>query len=422
MKKMILVTTVLFLAVASMAQPAPNNDEEVIRKVADNILQTALFEFEGVYNKETYKKAADVPDTVSVRIKSPYGGWGYTNGVLNMAMINLSDYLNDPKYTNYSQQQVAFAFDNYKVFEERYKKSVAGNPNPTTGAIRRFPFSALFVMRELDDCGAMGASVMDVYEKVKRPEYREYIDKAAKHITQIQDRLKDGTLARKNPNPLTIWADDLYMSVPFLSRMGKLTGDRKYFDDAVKQVLSFSNYLWDAEKSLYYHCYFDDLKRTGVAFWGRCNGWMMIAQLHLLSFLPENHPQRNAILKNLERQILGIAKYQNADGLWHQVLDKSDSYLESSCTAMFVYAIAKAVNKGWIDKRYISIALTGWNGLKAQKITPDGQLKDVCVGTGIANDIGFYYNRPARLNDSHGLGPVLDAGIEVMKYKKAASR
>jgi rhamnogalacturonyl hydrolase YesR len=186
-------------------------------------------------------------------------------------------------------------------------------------------------------------------------------------------------------------------------------------------VLKFTEYLWNKDKELYYHLYYSDLKRNGVAHWGRCNGWVMMAQVHLLNFLPADHPQRETLIKNLERQILGIAKYQNADGLWHQVLDKSDSYVESSCSAMFVYGTARAVNQGWIDKRYATIATTGWEGLKAQKITPEGQLKDVCIGTGIQDDMVFYYTRPARLNEKHGLGAVIEAGIEVMKLKKSQS-
>jgi rhamnogalacturonyl hydrolase YesR len=145
----------------------------------------------------------------------------------------------------------------------------------------------------------------------------------------------------------------------------------------------------------------------------------MMAQVHLMNFLPADHPKRDDLIKNLERQILGIAKYQNGKGLWYQLLDRSDSYTESSCTAMFVYSIARAVNEGWIDNRYGSIAIRGWEGLKEHKITHDGQVKDICVGTGIQDDLVFYYRRPARTNETHGLGAVIDAGIEVMRLKAA---
>ncbi|MCX6238009.1 MAG: glycoside hydrolase family 88 protein [Bacteroidia bacterium] len=403
MKLITCICLILLFAYQLKAQ----EDEIIVRKVADNVLKNDAFQFEGVYNNQTYNSSKDIPDTVTVRLKSPYSGWYYVNGVLNMAMIDLGDFLKDEKYTNHAIQHVTFSLENYKYFENRK------NQND-----RRIPFRPIINIRELDDCGAMGASVIEVYQKVNKPEFRSYIDRTANHITNIQERLEDGTLVRKAPNPMTLWADDLYMSVPFLARMGKLTGDTKYYDDAIRQVLNFDKYLWDPGKELYYHCYFDDLKRNGVAHWGRCNGWIMCAQVHLLNMLPTNYPKRDLIIKTLERQIVGISKYQNGNGIWYQVLDKNDSYPESSCTAMFVYSIARAVNEGWIDKRYASIALTGWDGLKKLMITPDGQMKDVCVGTGIQNDLFFYYNRPAKADDTHGTGSLIEAGIEVIKLKK----
>jgi unsaturated rhamnogalacturonyl hydrolase len=231
-KYLLLFFCLLLLLQQNIAQPAADsiNDEEVLRRVADKIISETIYEFEGLYNKQTYTSSNDVPDTATVRIKSGYAGWGYPNGVLNMAMLNLSDFLKDTKYADHTKKQVAFTFDNYKVFEQRYNKALATNPAMTVQQRRRFPFSSHFVMKELDDCGAMGASLLDVYQTVKREDYLTYIKKAANHITTIQDRFADGTLARKNPHQLTLWADDLFMSVPFLSRMGKLAGEQKYFD------------------------------------------------------------------------------------------------------------------------------------------------------------------------------------------------
>jgi len=80
-------------------------------------------------------------------------------------------------------------------------------------------------MKERDDCGAMGAAVINVYQLDTKNEYKAYIDSAAQHILYGQHRLADGTLCRAFPHKMTVWADDAYMSVSFLSQMGKLTGD-----------------------------------------------------------------------------------------------------------------------------------------------------------------------------------------------------
>ncbi len=408
MKKNLLFYMCLMLTIALQSQDM-DIDEIVVRRIAGYILDHTELSFITADGQHTYLTVKDIPDDVEVQLKSTFGEWHYTNGVLNMAMIDLAKYTGEEKYFDYAAGHVAFGMDNYKFFQKRFRHD---RPH------YYYPFGQLWTMGELDDCGAMGASMIEVYQKIKRDDYREYIGNTAMHITERQERLDDGTLVREFPHRMTIWGDDLYMSVPFLARMGVLSGDKKYFDDAVSQVLNFTKYLWDEQKELYYHCYYTDLERNGVAHWGRCNGWIMMAKVHLLNFLPGDHPGRNAVIKDLEQQIIGIAKYQDANGLWHQVLDKSDSYTESSCSAMFVYCIARAVNQGWIDDRYASIAVTGWEGLKAHKITVEGQLKDVCVGTGIEDNLVFYYNRPARLNEKHGLGAVLEAGIEIIKLKK----
>ena len=130
--------------------------------------------------------------------------------------------------------------------------------------------------------------------------------------------------------------------------------------------------------------------------------------------MPADHPQRSTLLALLQRHILGVARYQGGDGLWHQLLDKEDSYLETSATAMFTYAVARAVNKGYIAQRYASIAQRGWEGVQS-KIRPDGQVEGVCAGTGVGDDLVHYYHRPTPLNDIHGIGAVLLAGCEVLQ-------
>jgi unsaturated rhamnogalacturonyl hydrolase len=218
---------------------------------------------------------------------------------------------------------------------------------------------------------------------------------------------------------MTLWADDLFMSVPFLARMGKLTGDARYFDDAIKQVENFNKYLYDPMTGLYFHNYYSDVEMNGVGHWGRANGWLAVAQCQLLNNLPANHPKRPELIRFLLRQIVGYARYQDQSGLWHQLLDKPDSYQETSVTAMFTYAVAHAVNEGWINENYISIAKEGWRGL-AGKITEDGQLQDVCIGTNMDAALKFYYTRPTALNDTHGLGAFLLAGTEMIKAEKKA--
>ncbi len=273
-------------------------------------------------------------------------------------------------------------------------------------------------MSLLDHVGAMGASVLAVHEINPQKRYREYLDSAANYIMTKEKRLEDGTFCRTFPFEMTVWGDDLYMSIPFLARMGALTGEQKYFDEATKQVILFNKHLWDPQTNLFFHCWYNDIKQNGVAHWGRCNGWIIMAQIELLSQLPENYPQREELIRLLTRQIVGLSRYQDASGLWHQLIDRENTYLETSATAIFTYAIAKAINEGWLDNRYAYIAAQGWEGLSG-KILADGQVEGICMGTGISTATFYYANRPTPLNDIHGLGAALLAGSEVMKlYQK----
>jgi rhamnogalacturonyl hydrolase YesR len=140
----------------------------------------------------------------------------------------------------------------------------------------------------------------------------------------------------------------------------------------------------------------------------------MMAAVELLDNLPADHPLRPQIIKLLQAHAQAIASLQSGSGLWHQMLDRPDSYLETSCSAMFAYSMARAVNHGWLDAAgYGPVALAAWNGLTTQ-VTADGRVTGVCVGTSYADDYAYYYYRP-RQDDVHGYGPVLLAGSEIIR-------
>lgn len=393
-----------FFIAGAFAQRVPS-DEECLRAVADNILRQPVREFVGVENKQVYKSTAEIPDGVDVTFASPLAEWHYSNGVLDMSMIRLGKFLGEEKYIDYARQHVAYGFSNYEYFKNTFR----GDRNHW-----HWPFGQLWNFKELDDMGAMGAAVVNVYELDPQPEYKTYYERAAQHVMYDQVRLADGTLARTFPRDMTVWADDVYMSVSLLSQVGKITGDAQYFDMATKQIRQIAGYLWDPNKELYYHCYYTDLDRNGVAYWGRANGWIAYSITMLLDVTPVDYPARAELIALLERQVVGASRYQQANGMWNQLLDKPDSYDESSISAIFVYSIAKAVNQGWISPSYGRIAETAWLALKTTQITPEGHFKNVCVGTGITDDLPFYYNRPVGENEKHGLGLVIDAGIEMM--------
>ncbi|MGV8093893.1 MAG: glycoside hydrolase family 88 protein [Mangrovibacterium sp.] len=381
--------------------------EAIVRKVADNVVEGATFRFKDRKTGKVYGSVKEMELTPDIRVESWANSFQYVNGILTTGMVQASDVLNDDKYVGFSQKNFRFIFENVPYIEPLYQ----------AGVDEDYAFRRFYDMEYRDGCCAIANGLADIDWLTTESEFRKYLDRAAAFIFDTHKRLPDGTLARDWPHDRTVWADDLYMAVPFLARMGKITGEEKYFDEAIKQVENYNKHLYDPTTGLYFHCWYSDVGINGVARWGRSNGWLVVAQTELLNFLPEGHPKRTELIKLLLRQIVGFSRYQDPLGLWHQLLDKPDSYLETSVTAMFVYAVARAVNQGWIPPVYFTVAERGWEGL-VSKITPEGKVKDVCVGTGISEDISFYYNRPVTLNGNHALGAVLLAGSEMIRAYK----
>jgi unsaturated rhamnogalacturonyl hydrolase len=207
----------------------------------------------------------------------------------------------------------------------------------------------------------------------------------------------------------------MYMGVSLLAQAGRMTGDRAYFDDAARQVLQIGHHLWVPERKLMTHGWNtvnpDD---RPTYFWGRANGWCMMAMADLLTVLPDDHPDRPAVLRQFRALAQGVASVQGGDGLWHQMLDRTDTYTETSCSGMFCYALARGVDRGWLDAAaYGPVAASAWDAL-VTRIDPDGHVTGTCIGTGLADDYVFYYHRPAP-DDIHGYGPVLLAGAEMIR-------
>ena len=408
MKKSYLTVLLVFLAAAVFSQNEMN-DIENLKRIADGIIENNHRGFVNKKTGEVYGSVKGLKPGLDLQLLSTHSSFYYAEGVINIAMLDLGELLNDPKYTDYSLRNIEFIYANAPYFKDLL----------TEDNHWELPFASFYEITYLDDCGAMAASIIDVYNINKNKEYMGYINETADFILTKQFRLDDGTLVRDDPIKYALWADDLYMSVPFLARMGALTGDMKYFDDAAKQVIQFTNYLWDDRTGLYFHNWMSDDGKPGVAHWGRANGWVMMAQVELLKLLPKDHPKRQQLLEIFKRQIRNVARYQSKSGLWHQLLDKEDSYLETSCTAMFTYGTAWAVNEKILPERYITIAQQGWKAIvgKTDKDYRSSAVNDICIGTGIGNDLNHYYTRPKRAN-SVGLGAVISAGVEIVRYDK----
>jgi rhamnogalacturonyl hydrolase YesR len=373
-----------------------------LRSVADAIVRATSYLVVDTTTGITFRRADPAAVRATTRMQSDYNDWTYFNGALLCGMLSAGELLHEPRYEHYAAENFRFMFDNLPYFQEQWEVL----------QVRRASLYRVFRMNMLDDCGAMGAALIDVYRRERDPRYLRMIQRIANYITNVQLRLNDGTLVRPDPRYMTLWADDLYMSVPFLVRMGRLTGESRYYDDAVHQVTRFYSLLMDQETGVCHHAWFSDSGTRSPGRWGRANGWMMMATVELLDRLPETHRGRDTVLTLFRQHVRGIAALQDTTGLWHQLVDQPDSYLETSSSAMFCYAMAKGIQRGWLSAEYRRHALRAWGGAST-RIRPDGLVEGICRGTEVGFDLEFYRLRPTPLNDPRGLGAVLLAGSHI---------
>jgi rhamnogalacturonyl hydrolase YesR len=216
--------------------------------------------------------------------------------------------------------------------------------------------------------------------------------------------LADGQWKNPLPDGLTsqtrYWIDDIYMIGCLQVQAYRATGNMIYLERAALEIDSYIQKL-QQPNGLFYH------GLNAPFFWGRGNGWVAAGLAELLSVLPENNPYYNSILNGYKKMMKTLVEYQAEDGMWRQLIDKEESFKETSSTGMFGFAMTVGVKKGFLsDEPYHNAYIKAWNAL-TKYIDKDGKVQEVCVGTGQSTDINFYLTRPRITGDLHGQAPIL---------------
>jgi len=243
------------------------------------------------------------------------------------------------------------------------------------------------------DANVYGALPLEMFIQTKDQKYLEqglaYAD------GQWNDTLPGGLSSQTR-----YWIDDIYM-ISFLQvEAYRATGKMVYLERAALEIDSYIKRL-QQPNGLFFH------GTDAPFYWGRGNGWVAAGFAELLSELPESNPHFQSILNAYKKMMRTLVENQSEDGMWHQLIDKSDSFKETSSTAMFGFAMALGVKKGLLPKEpYMDACMNAWNAL-VDYINEDGKIRDVCVGTGQSKDIAYYLNRPKTTGDLHGQAPML---------------
>ncbi len=211
-------------------------------------------------------------------------------------------------------------------------------------------------------------------------------------------------------------SDAVFMSCPILAQAGVLTGDRKYFDMCLRH-LRFMRKHCRREDGIYRHSPLDE------AAWGRGNGFPALGLAWTLSWLPEDFAGRPEILAAYREHMGALARLQDPNGAWHQVVDHPESYRELTSTCMITFAMARGIRNNWLNPAgFEPVIKRAWTAIKT-RVAADGNLVDVCTGTGKQKDLRSYYDRTAILGpDERGGAMAFMVAVEMAALEKGRSQ
>jgi len=355
--------------------------------------------------------------TVEEAQKSRPANWNYEIGVVLIGFERLWEFTKDNTYIDYTRHIV-----DHFIRDD--------------GSIRTY------VMEEYNsDNIPPGRQLLRLHELYKSPKYKTAATTLRNQISW-QPRNRAGGFWHKLKYPSQMWLDGLYMVEPFYAEYALLNKQPEDFDDIINQFVWMEKYSRDAKTGLLYHGWDESrLQRwanpkTGLSpeFWSRSMGWYMMALVDVLDFIPKSHPRRQELIGILNRLTTALVKFQDEkSGVWWQVTDKANkekNYLESSGTAMFIFAMAKGLRLNYLPSGFKVSLQKAYAGMIKEFVTKDekGQFHFIqaVAGAGLGGvpyrdgSYEYYVNEPRRDDDLKAIGPFLQACIEMelLKTKK----
>ncbi len=356
----------------------------------------------------------------------PRARWDYSPGVMALALVRLGEATKNDAYVRFGTRAVA-SHVNPDGTIKGYKKEDYNIDNIPPGKV---------LLAALD-------------RGVKNDAYVTAV-KTLRDQMRTHPRTSEGGFWHKKRYPHQMWLDGLYMASPFLAQYAGLFNEPALFDDVAKQIVLMDRHSYDPATGLFWHAWDESHAQswadpgTGFSpnFWSRAIGWYGMAIVDTLDYFPVNQPEIDEIVSILKRLADGVVRWQDPQsGVWWQLTSlgtREGNYLEASGSAMFVYTLAKGVNKGYLPReKYLPAILKGYEGLLKTFVrrNPDGtiRLTRICAGAGLGytmadgrtprdGSFNYYISEPVVDNDPKGTGPFVMAGIEVQKLLGSAAR
>lgn len=332
-----------------------------------------------------------------------YGQWFYAEMVGLYGLKLAAEKLEKKEFWEYfmSGMKLLCQHRNYSVYDAK----LSGRPSYLSSSVN---------LKHLDPIGTIGINVAEYYLMSGDAHAKYLLQLLADSLYCNVPRFEDGTFHRVE----TMWTDDMYMSLPFLARMGAITGESKYFDDIVAQIKGFYKRMFMEDQGIFSHIYYVKEECQNCIPWGRGNGWVLLALSEVLLLMPKTYEGYEFVLEIYQKFAVGVLACRDKEkGIWHQVLNNPESYIETSGSAMFIIALARGVKHNWIAKEVKEEVLEAWEELTERCIDSEGNVYGICMGSGCSMDEAYYMNLQTIVNDDHGVGIVLEAGVAVMEMQ-----
>ncbi|MGB5382812.1 MAG: glycoside hydrolase family 88 protein [Lutimonas sp.] len=337
--------------------------------------------------------------------------WDYVHGLVLTSFEALYKKTNDQAY-----------FD--------YIKNYADATIDSLGTIPSYKFENFNI-----DMIEAGNVLFYLYDKTKEEKYLKAMQLLRKQLEE-HPRTSEGGFWHKKIYPSQMWLDGLYMGSPFYTKYTVIFENGRNLDDVAKQFELIQKHARDEKTGLLYHGWDESKamdwanKETGTSpnFWSRSLGWYAMALVDVLDYFPKDHPKQSELVSYLNQLATALTNQQHESGLWYQVTDMGDregNYLEATGSAMFAYALAKGVNKGYLPKEYMQVANNAFDGLTRElvKVSDEGDviITQACAVAGLGGNpyrdgsFDYYINERKKDNDPKVTGPFILAALELDK-------
>lgn len=377
-----------------------------------------------------------------------YSEWMVYSEMKRNPKAYMLDFAKKPNWSYTTGTELEPMLDTYRAYKDTailsYVKGYPDKMIDADGNITRYKYSDF----NLDNCRP-AHFLINLYDLYPQTGIKKAMQTIFKQL-ENQPRTKEGVFWHKAIYANQVWLDGIFMGLPFYTKAAPMFKGyrkaRKYWDDAVDQIVKTDKRTFDPATGLWKHAWDETHKQfwanpeTGLSqhSWARAMGWYTMAMVEVLDALPSNYARRTEVIDVFKKAMAAVVKYQDKKtGVWYDVLDVNDprNYLEATASSMFAYCLLKGYRLGYLDKSYKDAGVKAYNGIIKQfvKVNADKtiSLTRCCQVSGLGpgynppyvpeekvnkrrdGSFEYYISEPIRDNDGKGVGPFIWASLEM---------